>query len=547
MPEQVKKYTDPLKARWDLLTTPQRYKLLGVIVAVLLALILMAYFAFRTPWTVLVSNENFQVTADMQNALNNAGIRNELIDNGTGIQVDTRRRNEARSVITIEGAAPNRDHFTWADALDTSMGTTNEERLLRDLLRTQGALESQLHAMNGITNPRVVLTVPSSRPFERDPDLPSASVTLTVGNDFAASGRDLAMLVARGVTRLTPENIIIMDQNGRSIWNGADDIQNDPAGAAQQAQEHHRNMALTGAIQLLSLPFDEVSGTFIPVFDPTILSEEIRTIYEIPDGMDGTGIAHTDIGSRAEVEGDANPLEPGLQNNTAAFPNYQIPGGGGMSASQRDWHTTFHVNTSTIVTQSGSGGVVPDLSAASFLAINHLNVYQDTWMAQEEGRTQADWDMYKAENTTPILINETFEEFERFHTLAANAVGLPTENVSLIVMQRIIPHDTIVRAWDIPTILMVAVLLLLLAMLLYGLLRKQRTAGEDEEALEPQLAVEDLLVSTQLEEAKEEESQVLEEIDIKENEIKKHIEKFVNEKPEAVAALLRNWINVEEW
>lgn len=40
----------------------------------------------------------------------------------------------------------------------------------------------------------------------------------------------------------------------------------------------------------------------------------------------------------------------------------------------------------------------------------------------------------------------------------------------------------------------------------------------------------------------------LEEIDyFKENEIKKHISKFVDKHPEAVASLLRNWINVEEW
>jgi flagellar M-ring protein FliF len=95
---------------------------------------------------------------------------------------------------------------------------------------------------------------------------------------------------------------------------------------------------------------------------------------------------------------------------------------------------------------------------------------------------------------------------------------------------------------------MVAVLFLLIGLLAFGLVRRQKMAGEDEESLEPQLAVEDLLVSTQLEEAREEEAAALEEIDYhKENEVKKQIEKFVNEKPESVAALLRNWINVEEW
>ncbi|MCL2456724.1 MAG: hypothetical protein FWD19_04165 [Defluviitaleaceae bacterium] len=77
MPEQVKKYTDPLKARWELLTQPQRYKLLGVIAAVLVAIILMAYFAFRTPWEVIVSNQNLQVITPMRAALTDAGIKNK--------------------------------------------------------------------------------------------------------------------------------------------------------------------------------------------------------------------------------------------------------------------------------------------------------------------------------------------------------------------------------------------------------------------------------------------------------------------------------------
>ena len=40
----------------------------------------------------------------------------------------------------------------------------------------------------------------------------------------------------------------------------------------------------------------------------------------------------------------------------------------------------------------------------------------------------------------------------------------------------------------------------------------------------------------------------LEEIELKENlETKRQIDKFVDEKPEAVANLLRNWLSDEDW
>ena len=58
--------------------------------------------------------------------------------------------------------------------------------------------------------------------------------------------------------------------------------------------------------------------------------------------------------------------------------------------------------------------------------------------------------------------------------------------------------------------------------------------------MEPELSVEDLLATTQ------EESR-LDEIELDDkSETRILIEKFVDENPEAVASLLRNWIN-EEW
>ena len=58
--------------------------------------------------------------------------------------------------------------------------------------------------------------------------------------------------------------------------------------------------------------------------------------------------------------------------------------------------------------------------------------------------------------------------------------------------------------------------------------------------LEPELSVEQLLATTK-------ESQTIEDIDFSEvSEVRRMIEKFVDEKPYAVAQLLRNWLN-EDW
>ena len=58
--------------------------------------------------------------------------------------------------------------------------------------------------------------------------------------------------------------------------------------------------------------------------------------------------------------------------------------------------------------------------------------------------------------------------------------------------------------------------------------------------LEPELSVEALLATTK-------ENQTMDDIEFSEkSETRQQIEKFVDENPEAVALLLRNWLN-EDW
>jgi flagellar M-ring protein FliF len=65
--------------------------------------------------------------------------------------------------------------------------------------------------------------------------------------------------------------------------------------------------------------------------------------------------------------------------------------------------------------------------------------------------------------------------------------------------------------------------------------------------MEPELSVEDLLVSTQMEELIEEDTP-LEPIGYNEkSEAMQKLDSFIDEKPEAAASLLRHWLNEAEF
>ena len=234
-----------------------------------------------------------------------------------------------------------------------------------------------------------------------------------------------------------------------------------------------------------------------------------------------------------------------------ATPAYAMGPGGVTTASTREQDVRYHVDNVTTVTRTAPGWVVADASTASISATIINTVRQDLWMADaEEGetRTAQDWERFKLENGATRDITNNFESFDAVLEMAAAATGLPTDNISLMIWE--VPNfiDDIPTMHDWQLYAALAILFLLLALVAFALLQKAKSAAAAAEDAEPELSVEDLLVSTQLEEAKEEAAEEFEAIDyFKENEIKKHIEKFVNEKPEAVAALLRNWINAEEW
>ena len=87
--------------------------------------------------------------------------------------------------------------------------------------------------------------------------------------------------------------------------------------------------------------------------------------------------------------------------------------------------------------------------------------------------------------------------------------------------------------------LQIVLAVVILGLLAFVVMRSARPLTVEEK--EPELSVEEMLASTRENQAP------VEDIDLQEkSETRKAIEKFVDENPEAVALLLRNWLN-EGW
>ena len=120
--------------------------------------------------------------------------------------------------------------------------------------------------------------------------------------------------------------------------------------------------------------------------------------------------------------------------------------------------------------------------------------------------------------------------------MVANATGIPTKNVSFVAYEEIQFIDTIQSSIELKDIVQIVLIVIILTLLAFVVIMSLRTRREVEE--EEELAVEDLLQShvDELEGIETEQK----------SEARKLIENFVEENPEAVATLLRNWLD-EDW
>ncbi len=144
---------------------------------------------------------------------------------------------------------------------------------------------------------------------------------------------------------------------------------------------------------------------------------------------------------------------------------------------------------------------------------------------------------YVAQNSA-VTDLETPEELVQ---LVAAATGIANNNITIQVKQKPVYEAAEEGSFsdNVTNYLMILLTVLIAGLLVFVIIRG--TSPVEVTELEPELSVEDLLATTQ------ESEKSLEEIEMGDkSETRVMIERFVDENPEAVALLLRNWIN-EDW
>lgn len=540
MPEQLQNILNRVLEWWKKFSTKQKTLMVSLTAAVVLALVILAVVVSRPTYTTLIDCENAKSASQVKELLDSDGTIDYKVTNTTHFEVNVKDENAANWLLgsnDIDTLGYDLSEADLSSVIDGSFSKTeaDKEKLYKEYLETKMA--EDLAANELIESAKVSLDIPSddgtlvSRMQEG-----SASVSLSLTGDMNDSqAYSVARFVATALGNSSTDNITIIDQKTSTIlYSGADeDSEIVDLSSNLEMTQKIQNMVTKGIKNVLV-----ESGMFSDVQVAPNLSIDYdqvkRTLhnYSHNEGMDNGEVA-----SKSEYYADAtggNAAVPGTDSNDDT-PTYLTEDGEVTESNITDIDTVYALNEEIIEMISNGGGIDYENSTIAVTATRYV-VYDEDELKASGQLDDMTFEEFKAANSDPVQIEISPDELD----MIAKATGLDTTQISFLCYERPQFVESSKSGIGVTDVLQILLAVLIFALLGYVVFRSTRKQKEEE--LEPELSVDALLEATAGSMADN-----LEDIGYSEkSETRIMIENFVDENPEAVALLLRNWLN-EDW
>lgn len=541
MREKVKEIPEKFKVFWDKYTSKQKTIVIAIICVVLIAIGVVAWLASRPTWSKFQVFDSVDDANTMTKALDDQSITWKASSDGKTIYVHQDDMTNALYAMSDNGLTDK--GYTWDAAFDNSMSTTESEKDQKRVLALQSEIRQSLIQYKFIDDANVFINVPESTyTVLSSDDAETAKTSITASIELNDKNKDLlddktAETLAYWLANTVGtdvKNVIINDTDGKCIYNGntSDGLGGVLTGRSTEYCNKLRNTIADNVTTLLiRCGYDDAQvGTDGIQFDMNKI-ETLTKEYSVDDGR-----------------------EYGYPTNLYTYSSKGASGNGGTPGTDSNDSDTDYVNNSS----SGTSNTV-DVQKLTDLLTNEKvqNIKQETpaikladsslgivvrkYTVYKEDDLKADgtldkttWDQFISQNNK---ISTTTVSTDEINLISA-ATGVSANKITVLAYN--VPQfvSSTKSSNGISNYLMIILTVLIIALLIFVILRgASPLAAEDEE---PELSVEQLLATTK-------ENQSLDDIEFSDkSETRKMIEKFVDENPEAVAQLLRNWLN-DEW
>lgn len=538
MQDAIKEKLTQASEKWNSLDKKIRIKVILLAIAVVLAIGVTVFLTSRPKWVVLENNSEINTIGQIQNILDDAGISNEIIKNGTGIQVQEADIDKAKILLAQNNVSIA--GFTFDDAIkQANVGMSEKDKTEMYLQAKQTELARHIETLDGIEKASVKLAIPEDTViFKENKPEPSASITVVASKEISKEqAMVMARLVCMSVEGLDMKNIVILDQNANSIYSDS----SDGAGGyfSKEDVEKAKKQEIENKIRAaLVKKFDDVNIILNIKFDWD-KKQQKTTTYKPPVDDMTVGVPQKQVKETESIVNGTNGLEPGVEENDMNPTNYAMEEESNATYDKNVDDSDYLYNTVEQIVDTDGGSVIYDESSISVVVYDIKEYKEEELIKNGTITTENTWEQFKEDNQSQVKIEIDEDLIDNLR------IGTGIENLSVVgyTTPVFIDYDRAVAGKiSIEQIIVLVILALLLILLAFALIKK--TEPENIEEIEPELEVSKLILSTEEEEQKEENK--IEEIEEVESEYMKQINKFVDEKPEAVVSLLRNWLN-EDW
>lgn len=534
MPEQVKQILDKIVEWWKKFNNRQRVLLISAFSVIMIALIILAVVMTTPSMETLHVCEDYAEAAKIKEILDSdETINYEFVESSLSFRVDEEDLGTAS--MLLGSSQIELSSYSINNVIDGSFTKTeaDKQKAYQDYLEKKFADDIDDLAM--VESATVTLTLP-----EDDGTILSREESATAAINLKLSGNmdtdqayALALFVSTQIGNKTTEGITIIDQNANVIYSGANSQSSIGIASTQLTYKEKMENSIKNEISDVLVKSKVFSDVQVAMnlainFDQT---ETVQTELGIPNGMDGGAITQQSLYDMTSTNGYEGGV-PGTDTNDDT--TYVIEDGelGSTQISESD---TIYDYDKTVTTTQGTGGdIVYDESSAMVMATKFI-VYDEAELRAAGQLDDMTWEEFKAANSETRVVDVD----ESYVTAIANATGFPANQITFMCYEEPKFIDEVDDGRSITDYAQIIIAVLIFALLGYVVFRSTRSQKSEE--LAPEISVESLLESTA------EAQDALENIGYTEkSDVRIMIEKFVDENPDAVASLLRNWLN-EDW
>ncbi len=528
---KLKEIWEKIVAWWGNFTSKQRTAIVVIAVLVVVAFAGLIALLNNPNYTVLQQCDSTKEASQITNILSDSSIPYKVTDDGLQISIPKKDLSVARLALGDSGITA--DTYSIETALEGGFTTTEADKQKKYKLYLEDQFETDIvSSFDSIKTATVTINLPENSgtllSVEEDP---SAWIVLGIDGDFT---KDNAAYLARAIATAlgcdNTDNIVIMDTTAELLFSNSDDTTTyGNASSQMEAKTEAENLVNNDVKKVLS-----GTGEFGDIKVSTNLDidfsskEDVKHTYTPAEGQ-SQGVLAEETSRTSESQGGTAGT-PGTDSNTET--TYQYKDHDYSTETIEELYKKYLPNEEITTTTIPPGVINYSKSSVAVSSTNFVMIKEDDVKKQGllDGIT---WEEYKNANSA----RKQIEVSDDMKTLVANATGISVDNISILAYEENVFADSEGSGIDVYDVIQIALIVIILGLLAVVVIKSMKTEKEPEEAEE--LSVENLLQSNP--------EPQLDNIELEEvSETRKLIEKFVDENPEAVANLLRNWLD-EEW